>query len=155
MFLSCYPACQRCSILLRLLFFFIISTFLFNNTYVRTSGMSYSWYDWSFCPNLSYYYVFWIGMRILQKELILLFIDTLSPNHRCRCAREVHLVLPSASCRPRSDSLYLWTLREMATCVATDMTWRSRSLNLKSPFKAIDPPSLPPAACAASSSMNS
>ena len=48
--------------------------------------------------------------------------STLCPQIIAVDAREVDLVLPSASCRPRSDSLYLWTLRDMATCVATDMT---------------------------------
>ena len=49
-------------------------------------------------------------------------LSTLRPQIVAVAARKVDLVLISASCRPRSDSMYLWSLRDMATCVATDMT---------------------------------
>ena len=58
----------------------------------------------------------------LCKKNLFCYSSTLCPQVIAVDACEVDLVLPSASCRPRSDSLYLWTLRDMATCVATDMT---------------------------------
>ena len=61
------------------------------------------------------------GCELCKKNLFYCS-STLCPQIIAVDAREVDLVLPSASCRPRSDSLYLWTLRDMATCVATDMT---------------------------------
>ena len=47
---------------------------------------------------------------------------TLGPQIIGVDAGKVDLVPLSASCRPRSDSLYRWTLRDMVTCAPTEMT---------------------------------
>ena len=51
-------------------------------------------------------------------------------------------LLPLAAWRSLRATLFLCTLREIATGVVTDMIWKRRSL--QTPFRARDDPSVPP-----------